>query len=90
MVSMVLVPYGINPNFDIFPRVMVTNLKSCIDHMKKCIEKLETIQGSVYLISAYSYMACLLNEFGDLNERNINVHKFRKLRQQLPLVGYLL
>ncbi|RNA22166.1 hypothetical protein BpHYR1_043508 [Brachionus plicatilis] len=24
MVSMVLVPYGINPNFDIVPRVMVT------------------------------------------------------------------
>ncbi|RNA40052.1 hypothetical protein BpHYR1_029023 [Brachionus plicatilis] len=28
MVSMVLVPYGINPNFDIVPRVMVTSLRS--------------------------------------------------------------
>ncbi|RNA10831.1 hypothetical protein BpHYR1_007811 [Brachionus plicatilis] len=27
MVSMVLVPYGINPNFDIVPRVMVTSLR---------------------------------------------------------------
>ncbi|RNA00328.1 hypothetical protein BpHYR1_019376 [Brachionus plicatilis] len=28
MVSMVLVPYGMNPNFDIVPRVMVTSLRS--------------------------------------------------------------
>ncbi|RNA30908.1 hypothetical protein BpHYR1_017139 [Brachionus plicatilis] len=28
LVSMVLVPYGINPNFDIVPRVMVTSLRS--------------------------------------------------------------
>ncbi|RNA27617.1 hypothetical protein BpHYR1_006139 [Brachionus plicatilis] len=27
MVSMIFVPYGINPNFDIVPRVMVTSLR---------------------------------------------------------------
>ncbi|CAF0704565.1 unnamed protein product [Brachionus calyciflorus] len=66
------------------------NIDSCIIHMNKCIEKLENIEGSVYLISAYSYMALLMNEVGNTNQRNTYVHKFRKLRQQLPLVGFLL
>ncbi|RNA26304.1 hypothetical protein BpHYR1_025361 [Brachionus plicatilis] len=29
---MVLVPYGINPNFDIVPRVMVTSLRSYFEY----------------------------------------------------------
>ncbi|RNA18978.1 hypothetical protein BpHYR1_024386 [Brachionus plicatilis] len=31
MVSMVSVPYGINPNFDIVPRVMVTSLRKLVN-----------------------------------------------------------
>ncbi|RNA26898.1 hypothetical protein BpHYR1_010951 [Brachionus plicatilis] len=54
MVSMVLVPYGINPNFDIVPRVMVTSLRFfenlslinnlffisfCLDNEKRILRK---------------------------------------------------
>lgn len=32
------------------------NLSNSIEHMKKCVEKLETIQGTIYLVSAYAYL----------------------------------
>jgi hypothetical protein len=37
----------------------IIDLNTSIAHMNKCIEKLETIQGSVYLISAYAYQVIL-------------------------------
>lgn len=68
-----------NKNFDI-----------ALAHMVKCVEKLEAIEGSIYLVSAYAYMSLLLNESGHLSERNKYAFKFRQLRKQLPLIGYLL
>jgi hypothetical protein len=32
------------------------NLANSIDHMYKCIEKLESVQGSIYLVAAYGYI----------------------------------
>jgi hypothetical protein len=58
--------------------------------MQKCVEKLEAIQGSVYLVSAYTYLSLLMNEAGKTSERNLCAQKFRQLRQQLPQVGFLL
>ena len=68
-----------NKNFDV-----------ALSHMTKCVEKLEAIQASIYLVSAYGYLSLLLNEAGHLSERNKYAFKFRQLRKQLPLVGYLL
>ena len=36
------------------------DLETSVSHMLKCVEKLETIQGTVYLISAYSYLVIFL------------------------------
>lgn len=32
------------------------NLNTAIEHMNKCVDKLESIQASIYLISAYAYL----------------------------------
>lgn len=78
--------------------------------MLKCVDKLESVQGSIYLIAAYAYLvniffdqfeqlsvqkvlffkSVLLNEADNSSERNKYALKFRNLRQQLPLIGYLL
>ena len=40
--------------------VGLLDLDTSIAHMRKCIEKLESIEASVYLVSAYAYMVCFL------------------------------
>ena len=32
------------------------DIQACISHMFECVKKLESIQGSIYLISAYAYL----------------------------------
>ena len=32
------------------------NIEMAIEHMNKCVDKLESIQASIYLISAYAYL----------------------------------
>ena len=66
------------------------NFEVALAHMNKCVEKLEAIEGSIYLVSAYAYLSLLLNESGNLNERNKYAFKFKQLRKKLPLIGYLL
>ncbi|RNA13653.1 hypothetical protein BpHYR1_042824 [Brachionus plicatilis] len=63
MVSMVLVPYGINPNFDNVPRVMVTSLRI----LKKIVQHtLEKILSPFYLqnysSTLFSFLS-LLNKY---------------------------
>ncbi|RNA00654.1 hypothetical protein BpHYR1_016775 [Brachionus plicatilis] len=45
MVSMVLVPYGINPNFDIVPRVMVTSLRRLSSSLSLNSQTLKQIES---------------------------------------------
>jgi tetratricopeptide (TPR) repeat protein len=66
------------------------NFEVALANMVECVTKLETIQASIYLISAYAYISFLFNESGLLKERNKYAFKFRQLRTQLPLIGYLL
>ncbi|RNA20093.1 hypothetical protein BpHYR1_014902 [Brachionus plicatilis] len=65
MVSMVLVPYGINPNFDIVPRVMVTSLR--FNFFQKKDEK-----------NIFNKKRELKSEKQELNEENIKVNDFGK------------
>ena len=37
------------------------DLDTSIAHMKKCVEKLESVQGSIYLLSAYSYLVSVFS-----------------------------
>ena len=43
--------------------------------MLKCVEKLETIQGSVYLIAAYSYLVINVITFSNTTNKIINYNQ---------------